>query len=840
MNPEARDVLETLRSRGLQLTPVGHRLRAIGPKDALDSEIREKLAKHRGDIIDLIMAENLPSAIPLPLTNIQQRMHLRGEHSAGDDHVRSVFKIRGELDGELLASAAQALIQQHPALRMCFKNDDQQIIQVLGPERRFEIEMFPIPSDTTAEDAAKAFIDRPFQLDENPLLRIGIGTFPEADEHLLVVVVHHALADGQGSGILLAELARNYETFKSGRMPEIGSNQLATLQQLRLHHDRCSTQDDQHVQEWLDSLGADCQGSMPPCDEGEGASDQPSFNLLTNSFSEADKTAIESFQASHNTSLLSMAIAATSILIHRSTDDEYALIGIGISDRRNSNLERTIANLAIDIPLRTDIDGQSTVQQILENCQRKFLSSMERPVIPLEQIIAKGALKPLGRRRLRLPIALACYERRQDTFSFEGIELERVLNNHPNPFVALGIRLNNTSNALSVLLEWDESIFTTDRAQRLSDAFMNLILEMTRNPESAISALPFDETLREGIRLDSIQHGTSERDTEVRPGSLIESHLASIWSEMLGVFPVQTTDRFFALGGNSLQVIRLIDRIESTLGTTLSIADFMGDPTLHELSKRLHRSSETLEIPPALWLTKEKDHPRVFCLAGVGGLAAFSYRGVSNALEGTASLVGIQLPGVGGGGEATEDVLGMAEWVKEAVLSKAIPGEVIRLVGYSAGGVLALEAARLLAAEGHDIAPVVLLDTLAPIPVHKRGLLRSAKAFIRQARLARRIKKTLDQNEMLDLNTETGGRLEQKLGQALDRTRLALSRHQIVDYLDPVVLICSAGDAGRARAKAWRRVAKAEIDSHTLPYDHIELLNDGSDAVAELIKKQLG
>jgi thioesterase domain-containing protein/acyl carrier protein len=465
---------------------------------------------------------------------------------------------------------------------------------------------------------------------------------------------------------------------------------------------------------------------------------------------------------------------------------------------------------------------------------------MERPVIPLEQIIAKGALKPLGRRRLRLPIALACYERKQDTFSFEGIELEKVLNNHPNPFVALGIRLNNTSNALSVLLEWDESIFTTDRARRLSDAFMNLILEMTRNPESAISTLPFDETLREGIRLDSVQHETSDRDTEVRPGSLIESHLASIWSEMLGVFPVQTTDRFFALGGNSLQVIRLIDRIESTLGTTLSIADFMGDPTLHELSKRLHRSSETLEIPPALWLTKGKDHPRVFCLAGVGGLAAFSYRGVSNALEGTASLVGIQLPGVGGGGEATEDVLGMAEWVKEAVLSKAIPGEVIRLVGYSAGGVLALEAARLLAAEGHDVAPVVLLDTLAPIPVHKRGLLSSAKAFIRQARLARRIKKTLDQNEMLDLNTETGGRLEQKLGQALDRTRLALSRHQIVDYLEPVVLICSAGDAGRARANAWRRVAKAEIDSHTLPYDHIELLNDGSDAVAELIKKQLG
>ena len=35
----------------------------------------------------------------------------------------------------------------------------------------------------------------------------------------------------------------------------------------------------------------------------------------------------------------------------------------------------------------------------------------------------------------------------------------------------------------------------------------------------------------------------------------------------------------------------------------------------------------------------------------------------------------------------------------------------------------------------------------------------------------------LEANELLKLDTESGGRLEQKLGQALDRTRLALSRH---------------------------------------------------------------
>ena len=171
---------------------------------------------------------------------------------------------------------------------------------------------------------------------------------------------------------------------------------------------------------------------------------------------------------------------------------------MGISKRINKDVERAVANLSADLPLKIDVDPDSTTLQFLIDCQRHFFSSLDRPSVPLEAIIAGGALKPLGRRRLRLPIAIASYERRHDPFEFEDVELERVLNNHPNPFVALGIRLNSSSRDLTINFEWDESIFTTERINRLSDAFMTLFIHMARNPETPISELPFDQTLREG------------------------------------------------------------------------------------------------------------------------------------------------------------------------------------------------------------------------------------------------------------------------------------------------------------------------------------------------------
>ncbi|MFD9004244.1 acyl carrier protein [Streptomyces sp. NPDC059582] len=57
------------------------------------------------------------------------------------------------------------------------------------------------------------------------------------------------------------------------------------------------------------------------------------------------------------------------------------------------------------------------------------------------------------------------------------------------------------------------------------------------------------------------------------PQSLVRD-IAQLWAEHLNCPDVGADDDFFALGGNSLTGIKIIDRVSQEYGVTLSVRDF--------------------------------------------------------------------------------------------------------------------------------------------------------------------------------------------------------------------------------------------------------------------------
>jgi acyl-CoA synthetase (AMP-forming)/AMP-acid ligase II len=64
------------------------------------------------------------------------------------------------------------------------------------------------------------------------------------------------------------------------------------------------------------------------------------------------------------------------------------------------------------------------------------------------------------------------------------------------------------------------------------------------------------------------------------PRTPAERTLCEIWSEVLLVSPVGIDDDFFALGGDSIQVMMVIDRVRARMGVQLSVVQFFGSPTV--------------------------------------------------------------------------------------------------------------------------------------------------------------------------------------------------------------------------------------------------------------------
>jgi amino acid adenylation domain-containing protein len=73
------------------------------------------------------------------------------------------------------------------------------------------------------------------------------------------------------------------------------------------------------------------------------------------------------------------------------------------------------------------------------------------------------------------------------------------------------------------------------------------------------------------------------------PRSAFETYLAQMWSGLLDLDRVGTTDRFFELGGTSLQAIRFISQLSRDLGVLVPIVSFFATPTIAGLITALER-----------------------------------------------------------------------------------------------------------------------------------------------------------------------------------------------------------------------------------------------------------
>jgi hypothetical protein len=83
---------------------------------------------------------------------------------------------------------------------------------------------------------------------------------------------------------------------------------------------------------------------------------------------------------------------------------------------------------------------------------------------------------------------------------------------------------------------------------------------------------------------------TPETETTfVAPANEIERLIADVWREVLGLERVGVRDRFFDLGGNSIQIVRVHARLRDVLGRDVPLIELFNQPTIRSLADSLAR-----------------------------------------------------------------------------------------------------------------------------------------------------------------------------------------------------------------------------------------------------------
>jgi amino acid adenylation domain-containing protein len=324
-------------------------------------------------------------------------------------------------------------------------------------------------------------------------------------------------------------------------------------------------------------------------------------------------------------------------------------------------------------------------------------------------------------------------------------------------------------------------------------------------------------------------HAEGQLDPEDQLGE-ITARVVQIVSDVTGFDgQIRPSDDFMNdLGGTSLELVRVLVEFERHSGRRIRVSDAIADTTVAGLACLLR---EQKELPQAEFAyNTDGDAPPLFLIhAYLGGM--FMLRRMAELLPPNQPIYGLQIYGEGG---PAEDIT-ISSLAQEALnrIREVQPTGQIVLVGHSAGGLIAFEAARRMIEQGTQEPRVLLMDIprlqgalayywcdllMSEIFIPVRILRAITSRLLRVARLARNRRRVTVESDDLVTVTE----------RHLDAVEAACRVYKTNVYNGSLTVMSTRQGRRVAfgrRSLGWTSVAKGSVETIDVPGTHVTLLD---------------
>ena len=366
----------------------------IATVSALAAELQEKLGTDEARASPPLVSA--PRTGKLPLSFAQQRLWFldRLLPNKATYNIPALWRLRGQLDAPALERSLNEVVARHEALRTRFVLSSDEPVQVIEPPSAVTVPVVDLSAMPPAEREARArqLTDsdacQPFDLETGPLLRAQLLRLA-AEEHLLLLSVHHIASDGWSMGVLWRELSSAYSALVSGQRPDLPRLPVqyadyAVWQRECLQGEAL----EQQLAYWrekladLSTLELPTDRPRPPVPSNQGA--HFAFDLPA-----PLSQALKELSRREGATLFMTLLAAFQVLLHRYSGQEDIAVGTPIAGRRRTELEGLIGFFVNTLVLRSDLAGNPTFTEFLARVRDSALGAYAHQDIPFEKLVAE-------------------------------------------------------------------------------------------------------------------------------------------------------------------------------------------------------------------------------------------------------------------------------------------------------------------------------------------------------------------------------------------------------------------------------------------------------------------
>ncbi|MFG1653252.1 amino acid adenylation domain-containing protein [Micromonospora sp. NPDC049275] len=437
-----------------------------------------------------------------PLSFAQQRLWffnmLEGPSAAYN--VPLVVTMRGTLDVAALHRALHDLTGRHESLRTTFGETDGEPFQRVLPPEQVEVALPVSPCDADdVESTVRDLSRRPFDLGSDTPLRMSLLRV-SADEHILVLVLHHAICDGWSMTPLLRDLATAYNARATGGdpgwdpLPVQYSDYTVWQRELLGSEDDADSVVSRQLRFWRDELAGLPEELALPFDRSRP-------QVASNRGQEIDFEIPPALHAGlldiarQTRSTLFMVLQATvAAMLSRLGAGTDIPIGTAIAGRTDTAMADMVGLFINTLVLRTDVSDDPTFRELMQRVRRTSLAAYEHQDLPFERLVEH--VNP-ARSRARHPLFQVGLELHAGDLELplHGLDTRvDLLNNDVARFdLSVVVREiaapDGTPGGLRGTLEYAVDLFDVETAAGLAERLVTIGGALVAEPDVALSAV---------------------------------------------------------------------------------------------------------------------------------------------------------------------------------------------------------------------------------------------------------------------------------------------------------------------------------------------------------------
>ncbi|UBU14927.1 non-ribosomal peptide synthetase [Nonomuraea gerenzanensis] len=781
-----------------------------------------------------------PGRVPLTAQQLSAWL-LASPGEAAGLHVSVALRLRGRLDVPALEAALGDVAARHEILRTTFPGHAQSVHQHVHDAS--PVDLTPVPAtEESLPGLLTELRESVFDLTREVPWRGDLFRLSDG-EHVLHLMVHRILADDESLDVFLRDLSAAYGARRAGRAPERAPLTLqfadyAIWERRLLEGERDA---DGLINEqlvfWRDNLAGIHGETVLPFDRPRSAvasrrAGTVSLRLDAGPHARlveaVDPIGAHPFQIVH---------AALAMLLTRLGAGHDLVIGTKLPrDDDLIDLEPMIGPFARPLALRTDLSGDPTFLEVVTRAQEAIRSARQHLDVPFARIVELLDLPVSLSRHPVFQVGLEVHE--EDLGAWDATELP-ALRTSVEPVGPEAIELDlafrlterRDEDGIEGTLHYAADLFDQATAESLARRLVSFLEQVAEDPQRRVSDLDvlLDDAERERpaeapakwseavppVAADLAEGGPLGAlvlDDRLRPAVAVgELYLTG------AAVDAEPGDRTLAcpFGATGRRMLPTGLLARWTAGGTLVV---VGERRGSSGSVKTGTGDFEVLLP----LRAGGNRPPLYCVHASGGLS-WNYAPLLRSLPPNQPVYGVQARGLARTEPLAAGVEEMAADYVEQIRAVQPTGP-YHLLGWSLGGRIAQEMARVLEEQGEQVGLLALLDAY-PTDV---GRLRRPRGDAADQEAADFDRQQEQQAQLAAaVATEAGAR--KRLDEVMEHLArvgpLHTSRSFGCDILLFVATVNRPSHLPVADAIAsWRPLTTGTVEPHEIEIDHMQML----------------